>query len=154
MNYLGCPLIANNTMASNRPGAMQLEVTTDMPFVFETCSIANNIIWDNEIFLSDDVTAGEYEIEYNDIQGGWVGVGNIDADPRFADPDAGDYHLKSAAGRWDPATQSWVNDDVTSPCIDTGDPGFDVGDEPEPNGQRVDMGAYGGTGQASKSPGQ
>jgi len=155
MNYLGCPVIANNTMASNRPGAMQLEVATDMPG-FETCSIVNNIIWDNEISMAEDVIlmSGQYEIQYNDIQGGWQGTGNINVDPRFADADAGDYHLKSAAGRWDPAAQGWVNDDVTSPCIDAGDPTFDAGDEPEPNGQRINMGAYGGTGEASKSPGQ
>jgi hypothetical protein len=64
----------------------------------------------------------------------------------------GDYHLKSQAGRWDPAGQSWVPDEVTSPCIDAGDPNSPAGAEPEPNGGRVNMGAYGGTGEASKSP--
>lgn len=43
-------------------------------------------------------------------------------------------------------------DDVTSPCIDAGDPNSPVGDEPMPNGGRVNMGAYGGTAEASKSP--
>ena len=47
-----------------------------------------------------------------------------------------------------------MKDSVTSPCIDAGDPGSDVADEPQPNGQRIDMGAYGGTEQASKSSGQ
>ena len=154
MNYLGCPLITNNTMVHNRPSAMHLEVTTVFGLAFETCVIVNNIIWDNEVFLSEEVVDGEYEIQYNDIQGGWAGTGNIDVDPLFADPGAGDYHLKSRAGRWDPVAGNWVNDDVTSPCIDAGDPDLDVGDEPETNGQRVNMGAYGGTDQASKSPGQ
>ncbi len=31
------------------------------------------------------------------------------------------------------------------------DPGSPVGDEPQPNGGRIDMGAYGGTAEASKS---
>jgi hypothetical protein len=154
MNYLGCPSITNNTIASNRPNAMQLEVTTNLSYVSETCEIANNIVWANEIYLSADVKAKEYEIRFNDIQGGWPGVGNIDVDPRFVDPDAGDYHLKSAAGRWDPATHAWVNDNVTSLCIDAGDPSSDAGAEPQPNGDRINMGAYGGTSQASKSPGQ
>ncbi|MHC4535022.1 MAG: phosphotriesterase family protein [Planctomycetota bacterium] len=101
------------------------------------------------------------------------GGGNIDADPLFAelgywadvndlnvvveqsDPNAvwveGDYHLKSQRGRWDSVSESWVVDDVTSPCIDTGDPNSPVGDEPEPNGGRINMGAYGGTAEASKS---
>lgn len=153
MNYLGCPSITNNTIVHNRPSAMQLEVTTDWGFVFETCSIANNIIWDNEIFMSEDVGADEYEIQFNDIQGGWQGVGNVDVDPLFSDPAAGGYHLKSKAGRWDPGTQGWVKDRATSPCIDAGDPSSDVADEPQPNGQRINMGAYGGTEQASKSSG-
>lgn len=63
----------------------------------------------------------------------------------------GDYHLKSQAGRWDPTSQSWVKDDVTSPYIDAGDPARPVGDEPSPNGGIINMGAYGGTAEASKS---
>jgi len=73
----------------------------------------------------------------------------------------GDYYLKSQAGRYDPESGSWsctesgagwVIDDVTSPCIDTGDPNNFVGDEPEPNGGIINMGAYGGTTESSKSP--
>ena len=63
----------------------------------------------------------------------------------------GDYHLKSEAGRWDPVSESWVIDNVTSLCIDAGDPNSLVGDEPAPNGDRINMGAYGGTAEASKS---
>ena len=64
----------------------------------------------------------------------------------------GDYHLKSQAGRWDPVGESWVKDDATSSCIDAGDPNSPVGEEPFPNGGRINMGAYGGTAEASKSP--
>lgn len=105
---------------------------------------------------------------HSNIEGGWPGEGNIDADPCFADPgyrdpngspdDAnddfwvdGDYHLKSQAGRWDPNSQVWTIDDVTSPCIDAGDPMTSIGHEPFPNGGIVNMGAYGGTTEASKS---
>ena len=45
----------------------------------------------------------------------------------------------------------WVQDEVTSPCIDAGDPTTAVGPEPFPNGGRISMGAYGGTAEASKS---
>jgi len=96
------------------------------------------------------------------------GTGLLDGDPCFVDPgywDAngtpddpnddffveGDYHLKSQAGRWDPVSASWVQDDVTSPCIDAGDPNSPVGYEPFPNGGCINMGAYGGTAEASKS---
>ena len=64
---------------------------------------------------------------------------------------AGDYHPKSQAGRWDPSAKTWIQDDVTSPCIDGGDGTMPVGDEPPPNGAVLNLGAYGGTGQASKS---
>jgi len=116
---------------------------------------------------------GNPNISYSDIQGGWEGVGNIDEDPLFASPGYwadvnnpniviepddqnavwvdGDYHLKSQYGRWDPNNGNWVMDDVTSPCIDAGDPNSAIGDEPEPNGGRINMGVYGGTQQASKS---
>jgi len=113
---------------------------------------------------------GHYNMsaEYSNIEGGWPGEGNIDVDPCFFDPgywdvngtpeDAnddfwvgGDYHLKSQAGRWDAKEGRWTIDDVTSPCIDAGDPMSPIGREPFPNGGIVNMGAYGGTAEASKS---
>jgi parallel beta-helix repeat protein len=154
MNLLGCPSIINNTIVRNRPSALYIEITDLYGWGLESCVITNNIIWDNEIYMSDLVEAGEYEIRFNDIQGGWDEPDNIDLDPCFADPAGGDYHLKSQAGRWDPGAGDWAVDEVTSPCIDAGDPDSDVAEEPEPNGQRINMGAYGGTDKASKSPSQ
>ena len=77
---------------------------------------------------------------------------NSPADPLFADPCNGDYHLQSRIGRYDAATSEWVLDDLTSPCVDGGDPTVNPMAEPMPNGARVNMGAYGGTEYASKSP--
>jgi hypothetical protein len=65
--------------------------------------------------------------------------------------DNGDYHLKSQAGRWDPKSQTWVLDELTSPCIDAGDPASDWTAELWPHGERINMGAFGGTPQASMS---
>jgi hypothetical protein len=140
--------------------------------------VANCIFWDggNEISNADGSAIG---INYSDIQAGQAGVydpcesivwgeGNINADPCFAQPGFwgpngtpddpnddfwvdGDYHLKSQASRWDPKTQAWVMDDVTSPCIDAGDPNSPISHEPFPNGGRINMGAYGGTAESSKS---
>jgi len=107
-------------------------------------------------------------LTYSNVEGGYPGVGNIDADPCFvqvgywdanetpedADDDFwvdGDYHLKSQGGRWDVNEGRWTIDDVTSPCIDAGDPMDPIGHEPFPNGGIVNMGAYGGTSEASKS---
>jgi len=133
-----------------------------------TITLANCILWDSspELSVVDDLT--KIEVRYSDVRGGWPGEGNIDLDPYFAQlahwdfsgtPEwphddfwiEGDYHLKSQAGRWDPAGREWVQDEISSPCIDAGDPGAPVGDEPQPNGGRVNMGAYGGTPEASKS---
>ena len=115
-------------------------------------------------------------IEYSDIRGGWAGEGNIDADPLFVaagywdsngTPEDvnddfwldGDYHLKAQAGRWTSASSvgpvanegRWTKDDVTSLCIDAGDPMSPIGYEPFSNGGIINMGAYGGTAEASKS---
>ena len=77
------------------------------------------------------------------------GTGCIAKDPCFADAASGDFHLKSAAGRWNGAT--WVKDTVTSPCIDAGEASAAYANEPSPNGNRANMGAYGNTTEASKS---
>lgn len=85
-------------------------------------------------------------VSYSNIEGGWPGIGNIDAGPLFVDPGSGDYRLQP-----------------TSPCIDAGDnaavpkgidtdldgnPRFvddpntpDTGNSPD-GGPVVDMGAY------------
>jgi len=93
---------------------------------------------------------------YGNVGGDYVGFspagpGNLSQDPCFASAPNGDYHLKSLAGRWNPTTGTWVRDAVHSPCIDAGDPAADCPNEPEPNGAIINMGAYGNTGQASKS---
>lgn len=124
-------------------------------------SIVNSILWDgrDEIWNDDGSTV---TISFSNVQGGqqavydprngllW-GEGNIDRDPLFADPNSADYHLKSQAGRWDADEGRWTSDDVTSPCIDSGDPNSPIGGEPFPNGGVINMGAYGGTAEASKS---
>lgn len=77
------------------------------------------------------------------------GTGCIAKDPCFADAASGDFHLKSAAGRWNGTI--WVKDTVTSPCIDAGETSAAYANEPSPNGNRANMGAYGNTAEASKS---
>jgi hypothetical protein len=123
-----------------------------------TLTFTNCILWGN----SDNNGRGESGqiygrksvVNYSCIEG-WTGTleggDNIGADPLFADPEENDYRLKSQYGRRDPDSESWVVDDVTSPCIDAGDPNS-VGDELEPNGGRINMGSYGGTVESSMSP--
>ena len=129
--------------------------------------LGNCILWDGggEIWNNDDSVI---TIIYTDVQGGWPGEGNINVDPCFAQPGYwdpngtpedvnddfwvdGDYHLKSQAGRWDANEGRWAKDGVTSPCIDAGNPVSPIGFEPFPNGGVINIGAYGGTIEASKS---
>ena len=102
--FEGCSLtLTNNTIYCN---------TTDFfgGGVFSTgfgsSTISNTIIWDNdasgwpEIYVRPDSAL----VTFSDIKGGFNGVGNIDAEPLFADPVNGDFHL------------TWF-----SPCRDAGD---------------------------------
>lgn len=66
---------------------------------FTPSVLANCILRNSGTEIQGNVTA-----TYSNIEGGYAGAGNIDADPLFADAPAGDYSL--AAG---------------SPCIDAGD---------------------------------
>jgi hypothetical protein len=134
---------------------------------WDPCVITNCIIRDNlfeNIFLRN--AGSKISFSNFDLVSEYPGNGNIDTDPCFAEPgqwvpdavdpnhlvwNSGDFHLKSQAGRWEATTQSWITDDVTSPCIDAGDPMSPIGLEPLPNGGIVNMGAYGGTPEASKS---
>jgi hypothetical protein len=94
----------------------------------------------------------EFSILQADWYNSYITLENcVTVDPCFADPCNGDYHLKSQAGRWDPTNQTWVQDDVTSVAIDAGNPMYPIGLEPFPNGGIINMGAYGGTAEASKS---
>ena len=73
--------------------------------------------------------------------------------PLFANPAAGDFHLRSItpAGTFIAATRTWTNFTEHSPCIDTGDPTLPFSYEQLPNGDRLNMGAYGDTDEASLS---
>jgi len=140
----GIPAISNCTIVENIQGGIYGSRPT----------VTNSIIYFNGNMPITESTA---TVTYSDVQGSWPGLGNIDADPLFVSlywissnsTDAGDYHLKSQAGRWDPGSQTRVQDNVTSTCIDKGDPASPVGNEPVPNGSIINMGAYGGTAQAS-----
>jgi len=148
------PTLTRCTLAQNRggPGGGLLDATGGT--VLDHC-----IVWDND----EDEISGAVMAVNSDIEGGWPGAGNIDIEPCFASlgswgPNArvrdwieGDYHLKSQGGRWDNQGEVWVQDEVTSECIDAGDPYGSLGDELFPNGGIVNLGAYGGTVEASKS---
>jgi parallel beta-helix repeat protein/predicted outer membrane repeat protein len=130
-------ILVNNTISEN-----EAEVTGGgiSCRTASTVTITNSILWANsapdnpeiEVAPSSDLT-----ITYTGVQGGWVGQGNLDLDPLFRDPGAGDFHLIA----------DYCGDPHNSPCIDAGHPdslddsldcGHGLGTD------RADMGAYGG----------
>ncbi len=164
-------LVDNCTFAENRGGA---NVINYRPGPGSIVELSNCIVWNGvDPFTFSEEIPPEVIVNHSNIQGGFEGPGNIDVDPEFVqsgywadpndrsievgpdDPNAvwvmGDYHLKSQAGHWEPCLQDWVYDDVTSPCLDAGDPNGSLGDELFPNGGYVNLGAYGGTTQASRT---
>jgi hypothetical protein len=118
-----------------------------------TATVRNCIFWGNEADFA--VFDGFLTVTYTNALDIVDGDGNTSVDPLFADPDGDDYHLRATAGRWDPQANggagAFVNDDLSSPCIDAGNPTDPFNAEPAPNGGRVNLGAYGNTTEASKS---
>ena len=98
-NLGSSPTVTNCTFSGNT-------ATNDgggMYSIHSSPTIINCILWNNsrnEIFDDpDSVTTARY----SDIEQGWPGTGNIDADPLFVDDASGDLHLSAG-----------------SPCIDAG----------------------------------
>jgi len=148
-------VIKNNFMAvfiaGSSPTISNLTIVDNMFGIEATAGsdpdISNIIFWDN---VYSDLFG--CQARYSRIDDMGAGQGNIDGDPLFVDPKSGDYRLLSNRGRYWPEHDVWVLDRITSPCIDGGDPNSEPLDEPIPNGDRINMGAYGGTAQASLSP--
>jgi predicted outer membrane repeat protein len=172
------PLFEYCTLADNqaqdRGGAICIDGQTYL-------ALSNSILWHNrategpQVYFAGSQGLSSLHAMYCSIEGALLDVALIGTapviwqhnlghdlsahNPRFVNSGSwrgrtftmGDYHLKSQAGRWNETTQAWVQDAVTSPCIDAGDPASPIGLEPFPNGGLVNMGAYGGTGEASKS---
>jgi len=128
--YNSSPIITNSVIAQNAEGGIRCFdegfyiafVPPLMPTIsicwpiITNCTIAGNlsdggIICENATFpvITNSIIWGNYP----DEQGRYFGRGNINADPLFVDPEAGDYHLRTE-----------------SPCIKRGK-------------HRCDMGVYG-----------
>jgi hypothetical protein len=115
VNLTNCTIVGN-TGGDWHPAAILISGPA-------TVNAVNSIVWGNspsQLLADYD---GHYAISYSAVEGDTLvsGEGNINADPLFADPATGDYHLK------------WG-----SPCIDAGDPNSPL----DPGGTRADMGAF------------
>ncbi len=164
--------IVNNTLVGN---------TASPSYGGGVCCLTKSVILiENNIIASNGSAYGIYVLQtppvikynnvwangagnYSSLIGDQTGInGNISVDPCFVDPPVDDYHLKSTGWRWDIQGNLWVHDDTTSRCIDAGNPGYTPENElltvpDDPNSQfsenqRINMGAYGGTQEASLPP--
>ncbi len=132
-------------------GAVYAETLSKVTFT-------NSILWNNgsDALFGDPTT--EIAVSYSVAPGGCTGVRKCTigdgvfepADVLFVDEAASDFHVKSTAGHFHAG--SFVNDTVTSPTIDRADPADGFASEPAPSGNRGNLGSYGGTSEASKSP--
>ncbi len=121
-------------------------------------SIKNSIFWNNgsDVFFVDSGCSIDmkYSVAPNKCSGGGtcsVGTGVLQpTDVFFVNEAKDDYHLKSTAGHY--AAGAWIKDLDLSPAIDKADPAQPYSTEPTPNGARADVGAFGGTTEASKTP--
>jgi hypothetical protein len=107
----------NNVVANNRSQGICGGIYIRYPNVKPPYK--NNIIYNNQAagqnyqFHPDTIEL----VEYNCIQGGYAGAGNIDADPLFVNPSAGE------GAQYDGLAADWSLQKI-SPCIDAGKPDF------------------------------
>ena len=101
---------------------------------YSSPTLINCILWDNSY---PEIYGGSAVVIYSDIQGGWPGDGNIDADPCFVDGGGGNLRLSSGS----PCIDAGYNNAPNLPPTDLdGHPRIIDGDC---NGTAVvDMGAY------------
>ena len=85
-----------------------------MASTYQQMVVVNSILWGN---VPDQIADTPPLVTYSDVQGGWIGEGNIDADPRFCDNTC--------------ATLSDLTLASDSPCLGTGEGGDTMGALPE-----------------------
>ena len=146
-NSISSPQLTNCTLSGNSAvkGGGMASFSSSSPVIRNCIFWGNSAGTGNEFYSSSSAPA----VSYSCVAGGYAGTGNISSAPLFAG--GGDYHLKSRSGRWTPG--GYVTDASTSPSLDTGDPISACGNEPAPNGGRINLGVYGNTSQASKRGG-
>ncbi len=121
-------LIYDNSSLNGSGGGIFLYSSTS--FV----DMKNAIIYGNSA-NSDDQIFGVGNITYSDVQGGYSGEGNIDADPQFSDAANDDFHFEANA----PVVDAGTNDGIAATDFDGSARPFD-GDR---DGTAVsDMGPY------------
>ena len=136
-----CTVADNNSTAMTQGNGIYIDFNS-----FAT--VTNSIFWGNhgDFYIAP---GSSLSIDYCITEQLFSGNGMIHENPLFANTSTNDYHLRSMEGRYEGG--SWVTDTHHSPGIDAGDPLSIFSSEPAPQGDRVNLGRYGNTEEASKS---
>ena len=147
-DIINCTIANNTALDSETAKAIFVEAQS-------TANLVNCIVWGNGGNDLGAISNSVITATYCLIEQSFAGTGNFSAPPLFANPGAGDFHLRSTGGRFDPAANggagAFVIDASHSPAIDSGNPASPFNLETSPNGGRVNLGAYGNTPEASRS---
>lgn len=124
------PTLTNCTVTDNvsTEGGAALNAADSSP------TLLNCILWNP----GDELGGSGWRCTWSDVEGGAVGEGNIDHNPRFVSATWGNYRLENG-----------------SPCIDAGNPNPAYADRCRPPASgtaRNDMGAFGGPYNCSWPP--
>jgi predicted outer membrane repeat protein len=124
-------LVMDDCTLADNSAILGRSIACDSFFGSSTVKVTNSILYNggSEILNNDK---SKIDITYSDIQGGWPGKNNIDADPLFIGSTVGDFHLLTG-----------------SPCIDAGDLQYvpqlnemDLDGNPRLIGRAIDIGAF------------
>ncbi len=120
--------VTNCTFSGNSASQRGCGITCYSSSMTNPMKVTNCIFWDktiNEIHIG----AGRPVVTYSDVQGGYLGIGNINSDPLFFNDDSFKCHLTPMSPGIDAGTSH-------------GAPGDDLDGNHRPQGGAVDMGAY------------
>ncbi|MFG0252041.1 MAG: right-handed parallel beta-helix repeat-containing protein, partial [Phycisphaerales bacterium JB038] len=130
--WRGEPLITNCTIVRNNASS------SGGAFAILDCygSVSNCIIQQNTPQSIDPMDYNTFNVDYCDIDGGWIGYGNLDTHPRFAFDD--DFHLLPDS----PCIDSATNEPTGGLPLDDLDFNLRAIDGDADGDAVVDMGAY------------
>ena len=133
------PTIMNSTISNNFAGT-GVGITL---YGSSEATVVNSIFWENSTIIESDeiyVEDSAINITYSDIQGGWLGEGNIDADPLFVDDTSDDislrdYHIQVGSPCIDIGTDTYLVDEENIVPVD------DIDSTVRPQGAGIDIGS-------------
>jgi|GEM_PF-2012782 len=106
--YECSPTLINNTIYDN---SADLGIGGGIYCYFSSPAIIQSIFWQNSGGEIEGF-GGNPQVTYCDVEGGYAGTGNFDANPAFFDPTMADFHLIQV-----PCQTMFL-----SPCVDAGNP--------------------------------